>query len=140
MDLFSKLGPRHQRLLAFSASWVRVPTGAAVFRAGEVGDAVYLCLSGAADLRFPEDGSHLDMIGPGRLIGDLSVITGDPRQLDLYAAEDCVFLRIGAEEYRTVIESDITVAVQLLQTVSSHLSGAAVALQEARSGKRDGQA
>ncbi len=140
VDLFSKLGPRHQRLLAFSASWVRVPTGAAVFRAGEVGDAVYLCLSGAADLRFPEDGSHLDMIGPGRLIGDLSVITGDPRQLDLFAAEDCVFLRIGAEEYRTVIESDITVAVQLLQTVSSHLSGAAVALQEARSGKRDGQA
>jgi CRP-like cAMP-binding protein len=47
--------------------------------------------------------------------------------------EDCVFLRIGAEEFRTVIESDITVALHLLQTVSGHLSSAAVALQDARS-------
>nr|WP_175582283.1 ABC transporter transmembrane domain-containing protein [Phaeobacter sp. HF9A] len=135
VELFRRLDPRHRRLLAFSASWVRVPTGAAVFRVGESGDAVYLCLSGQAELRFPEDGSHLDMIGPGRLIGDLAVIVDEPRRLDLIAAEDCVFLRIGAEEYRTVIESDISVALQLLQTVSSHLSSAAVALQEARAGQ-----
>ncbi|WOI32715.1 ABC transporter transmembrane domain-containing protein [Tritonibacter scottomollicae] len=135
IDLFARLDARHRRLLAFSASWVNVPTGAAVFRAGEEGDAVYLCLSGQASLRFPEDGSHLDMIGPGRLIGDLAVITGDPRQLDLLAAEDCVFLRIGSQEYRTVIESDISVALQLLKTVSGHLSSAAEALQEARSGR-----
>ena len=75
------------------------------------------------------------MIGPGRLIGDLAVITDELRQLDLFAAEDCVFLRIGAEEYRTVIESDVSVALQLLKTVSGHLSSAAVALQEARSGR-----
>ena len=132
-DLFARLDARHRRLLAFSASWVRVPTGAAVFRAGEAGDAVYLCLSGQAELQFPEDGSALDMIAPGRLIGDLAVITAAPRQLDLFAVEDCVFLRIGAEEFRTVIESDITVALHLLQTVSGHLSSAAVALQDARS-------
>lgn len=140
VDLFARLDARHRRLLAFSASWVRVPTGAAVFRAGEEGDAVYLCLSGQAALQFPEDGSHLDMIDPGRLIGDLAVITREPRQLDLVAVEDCVFLRIGAEEYRTVIESDVTVALQLLQTVSGHLSSAAVALQEARAGKPDPEA
>ena len=45
-----------------------------------------------------------------------------------------------AEEYRTVIESDVTVALQLLQTVSGHLSSAAVALQEARAGKPDPEA
>jgi len=132
VELFRPLDARHRRLLAFSASWVRVPTGAAVFRAGEAGDAVYLCLSGQAELRFPGEQGHLNMVGPGRLIGDLAVIVDEPRRLDLIAAEDCVFLRIGAEEYRTVIESDISVALQLLQMVSGHLSGAAVALQEAR--------
>ncbi|MCG7625764.1 ABC transporter transmembrane domain-containing protein [Epibacterium sp. Ofav1-8] len=134
VDLFARLDPRNQRLLAFSAAWVQVPTGTAVFRAGAEGDAVYLCLSGRAALQFPEDGSQLDEIGPGRLIGDLAVITGEPRQLDLLAVEDCVFLRIGAEEYCTVIESDVSVAVQLLKTVSGHLSSAAVALQAARTG------
>jgi len=131
-ELFARLDARHRRLLAFSASWAHVPVGAPVFCAGEGGDAVYLCLTGQAELRFPEDGSPLDMIGPGRLIGDLAVIVGEPRRLDLVAVQDCVFLRIGAEEFRTVIESDISVALQLLQTVSGHLSGAAVALQEAR--------
>ncbi|KUP92993.1 ABC transporter transmembrane domain-containing protein [Tritonibacter horizontis] len=132
VDLFAGLDARQRRLLAFSASWVRVPTGAAVFRVGEPGDAVYLCLSGQAELRFPQDASPVNLVGPGRLIGDLAVIVDEPRSLDLIAVEDCVFLRIGAEEYRTVIESDISVALQLLKTVSGHLSGAAVALQAAR--------
>ena len=35
---------------------------------------------------------------------------------------------------------DVTVALQLLQTVSGHLSSAAVALQEARAGKPDPEA
>lgn len=113
--------------MAFSAGWHEVPAGERVFAAGESGDAVYLCLSGRAELRWPNapaGAAPVSVIEPGRLIGDLAVIMKDARKLDLFAAEDCRFLRIGAAEYKAVIESDINVALRLLETIAGHLSNA----------------
>ncbi|WP_417701243.1 ABC transporter transmembrane domain-containing protein [Pseudophaeobacter sp.] len=132
-DLFAQLDTRNQRLLAFSAQWHRVAQGELVFAQGESGDAVYLCLEGRAELFWPEtsggDGGigavPVTVIEPGRLIGDLAVILQQPREMDLRAVVDCLFLRIGAEEYRAVIESDAKVATQLLETVAGHLVGLA---------------
>ena len=70
-------------------------------------------------------------VEPGRLIGDLAVIMDEPRQLDLIAEEDSTFLRIGAEQFRAVIGDNPTVLMTLLQTVASHLSGAAELLRTA---------
>ncbi|NOD94655.1 cyclic nucleotide-binding domain-containing protein [Ruegeria sp. HKCCD4884] len=124
-ELFSGLDGRNQRLLAFSAQWYEVKAGQVIFSRGQAPDAAYLCITGQARLDwFNEDGTRrpISIIEPGRLIGDLSIITGEDRQLDLVATEDCLFLRIGAEELRAVVESDATVATQLLRTVAGYLT------------------
>ncbi|WP_281954325.1 cyclic nucleotide-binding domain-containing protein, partial [Pseudophaeobacter arcticus] len=132
--LFTQLDTRNQRLLAFSAQWHRVDQGDLVFARGESGDAVYLCLEGRAELLWPDAPvgmTPVAVIEPGRLIGDLAVILRQPREMDLRAVEPCLFLRIGAEEYRAVIESDAGVATQLLETVSGHLVALASKVREA---------
>ncbi|KUJ81072.1 ABC transporter transmembrane domain-containing protein [Ruegeria profundi] len=124
-ELFSGIDARNQRLLAFSAQWYEVAEGQMIFSRGQAPDAAYLCIKGNATLEWSdEDGRNrvISTIEPGRLIGDLSIITGELRQLDLTATTDCIFLRIGAEELRAVIESDVSVAVQLLQTVAGYFS------------------
>ncbi|GHF51655.1 ABC transporter transmembrane domain-containing protein [Seohaeicola zhoushanensis] len=125
-DLFARLDKRNQRLLAFSAQWYHARPGEVVFAHGDPPDAAYLCLSGAAELRWPEgeagDGP-ITVVRPGRLIGDLMVITGQPRQAELVATEETTFLRIGAEELRTVIEGDGKMAMHLLETMGQNLSG-----------------
>ncbi len=134
-ELFANLDQRSQRLLAFSAQWYSVQAGKRVFSMNERADAAYLCLSGRAMMGYTDpDGKHHDItaVEPGRLIGDLSIILNEPRQLDLTALEDTQFLRIGADEFRAVIENDATVLMNLLQTVASHLTGAAELLREAR--------
>ena len=128
VELFAKLDPRNRRLLAFSAQWFPVAAGEPVFLSGEPGDGVYLCLSGRAEIRWAGRDDVLDEVLPGRLMGELAVILNAPRQLDLIAREDSLFLRIGAEEYRAVIETDASVAVELLKTVSTHLLNATNAL------------
>ncbi|WP_171132760.1 MULTISPECIES: ABC transporter transmembrane domain-containing protein [unclassified Ruegeria] len=132
-ELFSRLDGRNQRLLAFSAQWYEASAGQTIFARGESPDAAYLCISGKATLYMDtRDGAPqaISVIEPGRLIGDLAIITGDARQLDLVASEPCVFLRIGAEELRAVIESDATVAVQLLERVAGHLTSVAERLRD----------
>lgn len=127
-ELFSGLDPRNRRLLAFAAQWYSAEKGQRIFSVGERPDAAYLCLSGLAEMaRLDEEGvkHHITDISPGRLIGDLAIILNEPRQLDLIAQEDTQFLRIGAEQFRSVVENDKTVMLRLLRTVGSHLSGAA---------------
>ncbi|CUH41961.1 ABC transporter transmembrane domain-containing protein [Ruegeria atlantica] len=124
-ELFSGIDGRNQRLLAFSAQWYDAAAGQIIFSEGQTPDAAYLCISGEADLIWNEGNGTartISVIEPGRLIGDLSIITGEIRQFDLVAVKNCSFLRIGAEELRAVIESDAGVAMQLLQTVAGYLA------------------
>lgn len=124
-ELLSGIDGRNQRLLAFSAQWYDAAAGQIIFSEGQTPDAAYLCISGEADLIWNEGNGTartISVIEPGRLIGDLSIITGEIRQFDLVAVKNCSFLRIGAEELRAVIESDAGVAMQLLQTVAGYLT------------------
>ena len=74
----------------------------------------------------------ISAVEPGRLIGDLAIILDEPRDMNLIATEDSKFLRIGAEQFRSVIETDPKVLMSLLQTVAGHLTGVAGLLREAR--------
>jgi ABC-type multidrug transport system fused ATPase/permease subunit len=130
-ETFAKLDGRNQRLLAFAAQWYNAKVGQRIYSKDDRSDAVYLCVEGTAELKFPDkDGSSrvISTVEPGRLIGDLSVLTQEPRQVDLVASSDVIFLRIGAEEFRSVIENDKTALLTLLHTVAGHLQGAASAL------------
>lgn len=130
-ELFAKLDRRSRRLLAFAAQWYEAEEGARIFSAGDRPDAVYLCLSGSAELSIEDESGkrrHINVVEPGRLIGDLAVILNEPRQLDLVALEEVKFLRIGAEQFRSVMENDAAVLLSLLRTVGGHLTGAAEVL------------
>ena len=134
-ELFRDLDPRSQRLLAFAAQWYTVEPGTMVFAEGDRADAAYLCLTGRCDLGWTDpDGvsHHVSEVRPGRLIGDLSIILDEPRQLDLVAVEQTRFLRIGKKQFSAVVENDKGVLLSLLKTVSGHLNTAADRLIEAR--------
>ncbi len=127
-DTFAKLDSRNQRLLAFAAQWYTAKAGQRIFSRDDKADAAYLCVSGSAQLYVMDDNgaAHaVSVVEPGRLIGDLSIIMKEPRQVDLVATTETTFLRIGAEEFRSVIENDKSALLTLLQTVGSHLQGAA---------------
>jgi putative ABC transport system ATP-binding protein len=132
-DLFGGLDSRNQRLLAFAAKWYTAKTGQRIFSMDEKADAAYLCVSGTALLSYDApDGEdrHISTVEPGRLIGDLAIILDEPRQLHLTALSDAVFLRIGAAEFRSVLENDAGVLMNLLQTVAGHLTGVAEILRQ----------
>ncbi|MBC6408462.1 MAG: cyclic nucleotide-binding domain-containing protein [Rhodobacteraceae bacterium] len=125
-ELFERLDAKNQRLLAFSAQWYEAKAGQTIFLYDQIADAAYLCLSGGGELRLPEhkEGDQpITEVEPGRLIGDLSIILRERRLISFVTTEDSKFLRIGAKEFRDVIESDVSVAVSLLETVAGHLTG-----------------
>jgi CRP-like cAMP-binding protein len=57
----------------------------------------------------------------------------------LRALEESLFLRIGAAEFRAIVENDAAVATSLLKTVAGHLNNSADALRRALTEKNGAQ-
>jgi len=134
-SLFAGLDRDQLRLLAFASQWFKAGPGEAIFRTGEAPDGAYLLVKGTAELRWSDAAAGDDpvtVVEPGRLIGDLSVILGEPRRLDMVARTPVRGLRIGAEELMAVVAADPAVSTSLLRTVSGYLVEVAGRLHDVR--------
>lgn len=125
--LFAGLKRKQLRLLAFGARWYSAHPGEYVFHKNDdPTDGAYMVIEGEADLVLPaEDGGDerlIATVGAGALVGELGLIRGEPRALDMRAKSDLNCLRIGEEEFMAVVENDAATAFRLLQVVSGYVS------------------
>lgn len=125
IDMFSGLKRKQLRLLAFGARWYQASMGETVFLKGDAPtDGAYLLLEGEADLVLPQEGGADQLIatvGPGALVGELGLIRNEPRALSMVAVSDLKCLRIGTEEFLSVVENDAATAFKLLQVVAGYV-------------------
>ncbi len=132
VEAFRDLQRPQLRLLAYASQWFEAAPGDAIFASGDPTDGAYVLARGEAELRWRDpDGAArtVSVIEPGRLIGDLSVILGTSRTLDMVARTRVSGVRIGAAELRDVIHGDAAVAVSLLRTTSENLLSVAERLR-----------
>ncbi|UTW10686.1 ABC transporter transmembrane domain-containing protein [Marinobacterium rhizophilum] len=137
---FAKLSTAHVRLLAYASHWVRVDSGEYLFRYGDPPDGAYIVVEGQAELCWPDalpGDEPISEVGPGRLIGDLSVIVDQPRNMNLLARNPVLALRIERRELLEIIENDAVVAMHLLRTVSGHLFSAAETIRGDRGSEHE---
>lgn len=123
--IFATLDRKQLRLLAFGAQWFRARAGETVFEAGAApDDGAYLITEGTAGLyRHPSEGGELVAeVGPGVLLGELGLITDEPRKLEFRAHGDLVALRLGSEEFLSVAQNDAGTSFKLLRVVAGYLS------------------
>ncbi|MEM0946266.1 MAG: ABC transporter transmembrane domain-containing protein [Pseudomonadota bacterium] len=123
-ELFSGLGEQQLRLLAFGARWYDAEPGTVVFRMGdEPTDGAYVIADGEADLYIPEGDNPEVVVATaehGVLIGELALINKSPRALSMRAKTKLRALRLGSEEFLSVVEADVDTAVKLLQVVAGY--------------------
>ena len=118
--------PRKQLgLLAFGARWYDAPAGTVVFRRGDdAASGVFVVVQGAAALILPEQGKpdrQIATVGRGDLVGELAVIRGVPRALDMRATQDLRCLRIGRDAFTAVIREDAATAFRLMQVIAGYV-------------------
>ena len=73
-----------------------------VFRQGDAGECCYVVLSGtlAGRIRHRESGRETTFtVGPGAVVGEMSLMTGLPRMAELQVQEPAELLRIPAPEF-----------------------------------------
>jgi CRP-like cAMP-binding protein len=102
----------------------KVPQHSVVFSQGEVGDAMYLVLSGELRARVvvADIESLLATFSAGDFFGDMALFDNGPRSADVVANVDSTLLKISAANFYRLIREAPALATPFLQATARTLS------------------
>lgn len=121
---FSRLGPDAARELHGLGTRRRYPAGAILFLEGDAAHEALVVLQG--DLKVlvgSSDGREvvLDVLGPGTLLGEWSIIDGKPRSATVTALSEVEVLTVAAAPFQEFLDRHPTVLAALLRDTIGRL-------------------
>ncbi len=126
-SFLSALGPQERGDLFARGRPRRYRGGTTLFSEGDTADRVIVLLSGRVKVSYTTDEGDeilLAIRGLGELLGELSVLDGEPRSATVTALEAVDALVVGAAEFRTFLRTNPAAAMYLLTTLSRRLRDA----------------
>jgi NTE family protein len=124
VPLFAGLDPAARAALAARTTTVALAAGDWLFREGDVADALYIVRSGRLEILQQAGGSApklLQELAPGAVLGELALVVDTPRTASARARRDARLLRVGREDFESVLESSPGVSRALLRTLGDWL-------------------
>jgi NTE family protein len=121
---FGELDDAAMDLLRAHLQWVEVQGGESLMTQGEPGDALYLTVSGRLRTYITdEDGRSRPVreIARGQIVGEMSLYTDEPRSATLVAIRDSVLVRLGRDEFKSLLASSPQVSVALTRQIIQRL-------------------
>jgi CRP-like cAMP-binding protein len=116
--LFAGLDREHLENVLRVGRRVTVEAGKAVVERGDPGDAMYIMLSGAAEV---DVGGRFHRLERGDFFGEMAVLAGKPREATVKAVEPVEALRIPADEFQAFLLDNPQVAVGMLKSLVERL-------------------
>lgn len=132
---FNLLNGEALRILAISSEQKELAAGEVLFKAGDAADCGYVVVSGR--LNFVADGEEgaqdvLLEVGPGTLVGEMSLILANTRPSTLVAAEPSVVLRLSRSTFLRTLEGFPEAAARLRQDLAGRLEETMGDLEQVR--------
>ena len=106
--------------LAARLEVVQLDDGENVVRHGEPGDALYVISRGQFGV-YASDQKRLRTCGRGELIGEMALLTGEPRSATVRAEGEAEVLRLDRARFDDLVRDDPSVPLALAATLSSRL-------------------
>ncbi|WP_298830406.1 patatin-like phospholipase family protein [uncultured Piscinibacter sp.] len=103
--------------------WMQLGGGETLMRQGEPGDTLYLLISGRLRVYIEEDGTRrvVREVSRGEVIGEMSLITDEPRSATLVAIRDSVLVSLGKEDFAQLQASSPQVTLALTREIIARL-------------------
>ncbi len=120
IPLFSGLSRDELVNLAAHATTMDMTEGASIVREGEMGMEAVVILDGTASV--VRGGQEIDQVGPGAVIGEMSLLNHKPRNATVTATSNCRLLVMDAREFSSVLEASPELAITILRTMSERLT------------------
>ena len=130
VPLFDALAPADLHAIAGVAEEHTVTDGELLALEGEMGDEMHIVVSGT--VRVESGGEEIAWRGPGEVVGEMSIITRDPRVASLVAEGDVHAIRIGRREFEGMIHDRPGIAIGVMRVLAGRLAERRAAAGPAR--------
>src|SRR5262245_58047309 len=126
LPYFRDFGERDLETLARSLRTWRLEEGASLFTEGEEASSAFVVLRGAIEVTRERGDRRLRLapVGPGRLLGGLSLIDSGPRTATCRAAEPAVVLEIDRDAVERLLDEGSPAGLGFLEAVNRALIAA----------------
>lgn len=118
-DMFQNLSNDELSLIAKEAKPREFRTGVTVCEEGSPSDTMFFIYDGAVGIS--KQGVSLARLETGDFFGEMSLITGDPRNATVTTLEPSVLLEVSAPVFHVIIERSPRAVRNLLTTLDSRL-------------------
>jgi predicted RND superfamily exporter protein/CRP-like cAMP-binding protein len=97
IGLFSGLRPSQAKIVTLMGELKSFPRGQPIIRQGEMGNEMYVLISGVAEVLVHQDGQlrHVRKLRRGEVFGEMGLIRHDKRTADVIAVEDVEALAVN---------------------------------------------
>ena len=121
VDILSPLSDSAHEALAAAAKVHFYSRGEAVLRSGAAGESMFVVHSGSVSVRLPDDSprgwDEVAELGPGSIVGEMALLTGEVRTADVVATSDVVAVEIGKEQLQPILHASPELATAISEKV-----------------------
>lgn len=134
VPLFRMLTKLEIEAIAAHAVTQSFPRGGMILRKGDPASTMLIVVQGRVRIGVSTiDGRELNLrvMGPGDVIGEVSLLDGQNRSADVYALEDCVVLNVEREHFTSMLRNSSDLCLRLMSVLCDKLRRATVSVEEA---------
>ncbi len=119
VPLFSSLSTRELQRVARVTDEVKLPAGTTIIDQGQTGREAFIIAEGTATVR--RNGKKVATLGPGAIVGELSLLDHGPRTATVTCDTDCSLLVIEARAFAAIIDEVPALAHKLMARLASRI-------------------
>jgi CRP-like cAMP-binding protein len=116
IPLFDGCSKRELQAIQKAGDEVTMTAGTLIVDQGQMGREAFVLLEGEVTVR--RSGRKVTNLGPGAVIGELSLLDHGPRTASVICDTDCVLFVLDQRHFHQVIEKNPQIATKLLTTLA----------------------
>jgi len=132
--LFDAADPAVLAEIEANAEWITLAGGETLFHRGDPGDAAYVVISGR--LRILNGARALNEVGAGETLGEMALLSGEPRSATVHAVRDSLLARLPADAFLGLVHRHPSVLRRIAGLLVERLRRSTQSPSRTRSGVR----
>ena len=98
---------------------VHFAVGTTIFSAGDSGGTMYVVVDGEVELLVND--KIVEKLGPGGVLGEMSLIDSVPRSATAIAKTDCRLVPIDEKRFKFLVQQTPNFALQIMRVIADRL-------------------
>ena len=119
VPLFDGCSRKELTSIAKAGDEIKMTEGTLIIDQGQMGREAFVVLDGQVTVK--RGGRKITSLGPGGIVGELSLLDHGPRTATVVCDTDCTLFVIDQRHFRAVLEQFPSIAMKLLATLAANI-------------------